>query len=134
MDIEQNNTDPDTPPSLEDLDYAEVGELITDRVSNVTDELPVKIEGRWVKVKIRALSRQEMLEAGGSTDTRTVEQQMLSRAMIKPTMTVAQIAAWQKSSPATEMQPIVKAVNRLSGVRRGATKSLVDGPGDQSGS
>lgn len=77
-------------------------------------------------VLIRALSRHEMLTASAAADgggALAMEREMISFALVEPTMTVDQVAEWQKASPAAEMMPLVHRINALSGVGKGAEKS-----------
>lgn len=87
-------------------------------------------------IRVRALSRYEIMLAGKTTgdDAMAMEQAMLAMAMVDPKMTKAEIAQWQKVSPIGQMQAVVHKVNELSGVnkesQKEAYKSLRDGPGE----
>lgn len=87
-------------------------------------------------VRVRALSRYEIMLAGKTTgdDAMAMEQAMLAMAMVDPKMTKAEIAQWQKASPIGQMQAVVYKVNELSGVNKDsqkeAYKSLRDRPGE----
>lgn len=77
-------------------------------------------------VLVRALSRHEMLTASKAAESGgalAMEREMISYALLEPTMTVDQVAEWQKASPASEMMPIVHKINALSGIGKGAEKS-----------
>lgn len=98
-----------------------------DKAALLTERLPradVEIEGVGT-VTVRGLSRYELLLAGKGaeeTDTATVEQKMLAMAMVDPELSVSEVAAWQRAAPAGEIQPIVMAINELSGVTKSAQK------------
>lgn len=85
------------------------------------------------EIVVRGLSRYELLLAGKMTNDQgaaLMERHMLSMAMLEPEMTIADVEAWQKASPAGEIMPVVAVVNRLSGVGQGADKSSVSEAGD----
>ncbi|SCG38246.1 hypothetical protein [Micromonospora zamorensis] len=83
----------------------------------------VEVEGVG-EVHVRGLSRFELLLAGkvGGDDVALMERKMLSFAMTDPEMTEKDVEAWQKTSPAGQIAPVVAKVNELSGVSRGASK------------
>lgn len=97
-----------------------------------TDQIEIPGVGA---ITVRGLSRFELLLAGKLADdkgTASMEQHMLSMAMVDPEMSVKDVEAWQKASPAGEMAPIVALVNRLSGVGQGADKSGLSEAGEGS--
>lgn len=101
------------------------GKLLADRVINRRGEH--EIPGVGV-VKFRALSRMEMLESAERFEGRTLEQEryILSRAMVDPVLTEADVETWQGCSPPGEINEIASKINELSGISRGAPKSGVD--------
>lgn len=108
--------------AAEEEEFASVADLTEDKVTGQfgTHVIP----GRG-KVKFRKLSRFEVLKAGEMADTLQAEQFTLSRALVVPKMTEAQVAAWQKGSGAFEINDLSSAINELSGLKKGADKSGV---------
>lgn len=82
-------------------------------------------------VKVRALTRSEVLGLGivpGQSvelDLAVAEQKLLSRAMVEPTMTEADVKSWQDSSPASEINVVFMAVIELSGLNSDGPKEMV---------
>lgn len=102
--------------------------LIANRVADRTEEVEIPGLG---SVRIRALSRAELMMANRHDgDTLKWEQFTLSRAMVEPTMTESDVAAWQRASMADEINVVSMAVNKLSGIGQGADKSGVPDDGD----
>lgn len=86
------------------------------------------IERNGLELIVRGLSHDEALElqefsAKEGTTNAAYEQLMLSWAVIWPKMNKGQIKAWQKSSPAGEINEVVKVVRRLSGMDEDAAKN-----------
>lgn len=105
--------------------YLDLKTLTANRVAGRTGEH--EIEGLG-KVRFRALSREELITAGDISEKKGVlayEQFALSRAMLNPKMTEAQVAEWQANSPGMEINDIASKINALCGVKKGADKSLV---------
>lgn len=82
-------------------------------------------------VVVRGLTRAETLKLNGLRDVGELsvaewEQGMVSKAMISPTMTVAEVAAWQEIDKAGgPLGDVTDAIARLSGLSQGADKSRV---------
>lgn len=94
-----------------------------------TEEYEIPGVGR---ITVRALTRFELLLGGkltGDQGAAVMEAHMLHFAMVDPEITFDQARAWQKACSAGELQPIVKLINRLSGIGEGADKSRVHGDG-----
>jgi hypothetical protein len=89
--------------------------LIADRVTATTGEVEIPGVGT---VKIRALSRWEMMQASkkAGDDPLIQERYILACAMLDPVMGEDDVAAWQKSSVPGEINEVAKAVNKLSGI------------------
>lgn len=67
-------------------------------------------------VRIRGVSRAEMLGAASIEDEGRREQKILALAMVHPEMTEEDIAQWQQApGSAKELQTVFDAVGRLSG-------------------
>lgn len=76
------------------------------------------------EVRVRALTRGEALQVKGKEqDIAAIEQWVLSRAMVEPEMSEADVKAWQDASPAGELQVVFDAVLRLSGMEQTAAKA-----------
>jgi hypothetical protein len=75
-------------------------------------------------VRIRGLSRAEVLEMrnleGGAIAT---DRRMLSLAMLDPTLTEDEVAAWQRTSNPDEIEKLTLAIADLSGMGDGANKA-----------
>lgn len=80
-------------------------------------------------VKIRGLSRAEVLEVRTLPDTAAADRLMVSRALLDPTLTEDEVGAWQKTSPPGEIEALTTAIVELSGMGGGASKSGVSGAG-----
>ena len=85
----------------------------------------VAIEGVGT-VKVRALSRAEALSLQGVEMTvEDMERKLLALAMVDPKLTEDEVAQWQANSPAGELQPVVLAITRMSGLEQTAAKEAV---------
>lgn len=94
--------------------------LLTDRVTDHTAEVEIVGVGT---ITVRSLSRWEMIQGGKIEDTLGQERFILSRAMVEPKMDEHEVAEWQKCSPPGEINKVASAVNKLSGIGKGADKS-----------
>lgn len=103
--------------------------LLANRVQDNTGT--VEIEGVGT-VTVRGLTRYEFAMLGKRYPEPCAEQEQatLALTMIDPEMTEDDIAAWQKASPATEINKVATEVNRLSGIGRGAEKEAYKSPGE----
>lgn len=105
-----------------------VDNIITDK-ARLFDQLglpeaDVELDGVGT-VRVRALSRYEILLAGKGADENDVlaiEQAMLSMAMISPRMSKTDVEKWQKASPIGQIQRVTTKVNELSGVGQNSGK------------
>jgi hypothetical protein len=113
-------TDHAEPPSVDNI--------ITDK-ARLFDQLglpeaDVELDGVGT-VRVRALSRYEILLAGkgkDENDVLAIEQAMLSMAMVSPRMNKADVERWQKASPIGQIQRVTSKVNELSGVGQNSGK------------
>jgi hypothetical protein len=102
--------------------------LIKDRISINTAEVEIPGVG---KVVVRGLSRYELLLSGKNTeDVAVIERRTLATALVDPRMSEADVEQWQKNSPASEIGPVTKAIQTLSGLGEGAGKSDVSEAGE----
>lgn len=77
-------------------------------------------------VRIRALTRAEMLRIRGKEmPVDEMERQLLSLALVAPKLTEDDVRKWQHASAAGELEPLTKAVMRLSGLEATAPKEAV---------
>ena len=93
-----------------------------------TEVVPIKRKGKVIaKVTIRGLSRHEALacQDGVGDNVALAEQRLLSKAMVNPRMTEKEVARWQATAPAHEMDNLVSKVNRLSGMDEEAMKEAM---------
>lgn len=79
-------------------------------------EEDVEIPG-FGTMRVRGLSRFEIFHLGAVQDKGPgpVERFVVSQGLVDPVMTEEQVKQWQKVAPIGELQPIVDAINRLSG-------------------
>lgn len=111
-------TQPDEP-----YEFATVDELTADMVSDVTE---VVIIGPGKAVRVRGVTRFELLLNGkGTDDTAVIEQRMVSKCILEPKMTAAQVERWQKGSNPDGLKRVTEAIQRLSGMGKAAGKSDV---------
>jgi hypothetical protein len=94
------------------------------------NEEEVEVPGVGV-VRVRGLSRVEVISVRKATDsehidgprTLVIERKMLAAALVDPQLTEAEVKRWQEASAAGEMEPVIAAVQRLSGMEDGAAKA-----------
>ncbi|MBL8926318.1 MAG: hypothetical protein JNM77_08765 [Pseudonocardia sp.] len=73
-------------------------------------------------VKVRPLSRAEALKVEASDAADVMEQRLVAAALVEPKLTEAQVAKWQEVSPAGQIQAVVEAITRISGMDQNAGK------------
>lgn len=74
-------------------------------------------------VTIRALTRGEAIRIQGDEMIAEVaECKLLSLAMVDPVMTEEEVQEWQDTSPAGQMQPVIKAILAASGMVEEVTR------------
>lgn len=77
-------------------------------------------------VRIRALTRSEALEFEGKPmEPAELDLKLLAIGMVEPKLTEAELAEVQANTPAGLMQPVAKAIARLSGMEATAPKEAV---------
>lgn len=85
-------------------------------------------------VQVRPLSRAEAMKVQGvEMDAEAMERLLVSRAMVSPELTEEEVGEWQANSPAGELQPVVEAIVRLSGMEQKSAKSAYADFRDQPG-
>ena len=78
-------------------------------------------------VRIRGLSRAEVLAAQKLGDVAASDRYMVSRGLLEPALTEDEVATWQANSAASEIEGLTVAIAELSGLAAGAAKSGVSG-------
>lgn len=75
-------------------------------------------------VRVRGLSRHEVIhvQAANGKGVAAVERLTVSLGLIDPQMTEDEVRQWQKVSGAMELDPVTRAIARLSGLAPGADK------------
>lgn len=77
-------------------------------------------------IKVRGLSRTEALAVKGKElPEEEMEQLLLSTALVDPVLTKDEVKVLQDNSPAGEIEDVIAAIMRLSGMEKGAAKSGV---------
>jgi hypothetical protein len=75
-------------------------------------------------VRVRALTRGQALELQGKEmPVSEMERRLISTAMVEPSLTEDEVQQWQDNTPAGELQPVVEAIARLSGMEQHAGKA-----------
>jgi len=84
-------------------------------------------------VRVRGLSRFEVLHVQSSTrGAAAVEQLSVSLALVDPSMTEAEVKAWQKVDVSGEIDPVTRKIGELSGVIERADKEAYKSVRDES--
>jgi len=73
-------------------------------------------------ITVRGLTRLEAINMQGMKGVATQERFMLVCGLVDPILTEADAAAWQRNSPAGELEPVTNLITRLSGMGPGADK------------
>lgn len=77
-------------------------------------------------VRIRSLTRAEALAVRGrELPTDEVERVLLEAALVEPKLTKGEIRLWQEAAPAGELEPLTRAIMRLSGLEDSSAKEAV---------
>ncbi|MGE3414115.1 MAG: hypothetical protein AB7L91_18060 [Dehalococcoidia bacterium] len=75
-------------------------------------------------VQVRPLSRAEALQIQGTElPVAEMERRLLALALVSPSLNEDEVGQWQANSPAGELQPVVQAIVRLSGMEAHADKA-----------
>lgn len=86
-----------------------------------------KIERLGITLRLRGMSHEEALalrEFGRKDEVTTAqyEQRMLALTVLFPPMKPSDVKAWQKSSPAGEIDAVTRVIARLSGMLEDSAK------------
>jgi len=87
-------------------------------------ESDVEISGVGT-VRVRGLSRWEVLAVRATNTDSGREQSILALAMVDPAMSEAQAADWLRCAPAGEIEPVTDKIAELSGLAPKAAKEAV---------
>lgn len=86
--------------------------LLASRLKTETVSIPDVGE-----VVVRALTRAEAFQfTDKDIAPDDMERRLLAAALVEPALTLDEVAEWHSASTATEIQPVVEAVLRLSGL------------------
>jgi len=108
--------------------YATPEELFD--VSLPEDDVQIR-PGVWVRV--RALTRAEMVRAGKLEENRLRQEQFLvAIASVQPKLTEEDVARWQRASRFMELEKLGRKINELGGIGKDAAKSDLSDDGDES--
>lgn len=111
-------------------DYASLDDLTAETADDGAEDFTLS-SGKVVR--LRGLTRAEHLWIGkGTEDPAEIEARMLSKALLKPAMTVEQAKAWQRSGQSRSVSEITDKIRELSGFGEGASKSDLRGVRDES--
>lgn len=87
-----------------------------------TGQEDIEIQGVGT-VRVRPLTRGEALEvADKPLDAAEMERKIVAWGLVEPVLSEDDVKAWQDSSPAGEIQAVVDAIVRLSGMEKHAAK------------
>ncbi|HKX46588.1 MAG TPA: hypothetical protein VJP77_07785 [Planctomycetota bacterium] len=95
-------------------------QLFKPRLPEAEVELP-----NGVTVRVRGMSRGEVLAVQDAKTTAILERRILARGMVEPELTEAEAGIWQEASPAGEIEPVVDRIRDLSGLDDGAEKTAM---------
>lgn len=95
----------------------------TDLLKKRFGEEEVEVPGVGA-VRVRALTRGQALELQGQEmEVAEMERRLISTAMVEPTLTEEEVRQWQDNTPAGELQGVMEAIVRLSGMEAHAGKA-----------
>lgn len=76
-------------------------------------------------VRVRGLSRVEAMLVQKAQGVDATERRILAYGMVDPEMTEVEVARWQKSSVAGEIEPVSRKIAELSGMLDNSAKEAV---------
>lgn len=113
-------------------------EALLARRSETTTGFPedlVEVASLGGEVRVRGLSRHEVVHVQSLKGAAKIEQVTISLALLEPAMTEAEVAKWQKVSDWRELDRVTHTVMRLSGMlpeqRKEAYKEFEEDPGSE---
>lgn len=102
-----------------------MGEFVskTDLLKKRFGEEEVEVPGVG-KVRVRGLTRGQALKIEGKEmQVAEMERFLISTAMVEPSLTEDEVEQWQNNTLAGELQGVVEAIVRLSGMEQAAGKA-----------
>lgn len=101
-------------------EYASADDLLAETAEDGAEDITL---GSGKKVRIRGLTRAEHLWIGkGTDDAVEIEARMVSKALIQPPMTLAQVKKWQETGRSSAVSEISDHIRQMSGFGKGAAK------------
>jgi hypothetical protein len=98
------------------------------------EEEDVEIPGVGT-VRVRALTRSEAMKIRGrEMAVDAMERYLLAAAMVQPRLTEEEVRRWQDAAPAGQLEPVCRAVQRLSGLEEAAARQAYHQFRDDTGS
>lgn len=90
-------------------------------------------------VRVRGLTRAEVLHVRKATDSENMdgdralvlERKLLTKAMVDPVLTEAEVGKWQETATPGELEPVIEKVQILSGLLKEEAKSNLSGVREQ---
>lgn len=92
----------------------------------------VELPELGAKVRVRAVSRLEAIYIQSAKGVRDVERRTLALGMVRPAMTEDDVAKWQRSSVAKEIDAATTRIGQLSGMLEGSQKAAYKSVRDES--
>lgn len=113
---------------MDEEGYATADELTVGREMPGEDYTIMTSAGTAQKVRIRALTRYEVLVGQKLADKGidVIEAHMLSCAMVRPAMDERTARRWQKATPAGELEVMTRRIRTLSGMGAGADEAAYE--------
>lgn len=113
----------DDPPAAAPR-YASVDELLTVKPEGATDEEDFTLPATGLVVRIRPLTRAEVLKINNQDlGLAEREQRYTSKAMVEPRMTVEAVKRWQEYGHAGDMGELIDRIGTISGLTKGGEKA-----------
>lgn len=97
------------------MDAADVKAILLGKREQETRDIELPRLG--LTVTVRALTRAEAMRVvGRPMDPDEMERALLVMALTFPSLNADEVRQWQKASPAGELQPVVEAIQDISGL------------------
>lgn len=104
------------------MEYLSVEQLTAPAADTASGMPEADVPQSGGAVRVRGLSRKEILKAKDIDDRTAWEAFVIATGMLAPTMTVAQVEAWQETALALTIEPIMDKIVELSGMDEGAER------------
>jgi hypothetical protein len=116
-------------PEEAEVEYASATSLLAPVEQAATQDVELP---NGAVVKVRGLTRRELLDAGHATDDNAlIEARNVAAGLLVPKMSLVQIQEWQRSAGSVvAFARVTNAIRDLSGLGAGADKSNLDTAGD----